>query len=241
MLRSIKELFNYKLLGEDGEIGKCKDFLMDHLNWYLRYIVVDISRWITGKKILVVTDFLKHPDWESRTFPTSLTGKEIENMPSLDEDAPISRQYEKKYHQYFKLPYYGSEESAEDGTVTHHSSSDSRKQTNPIQTHLRSIKEIIGYKVRTDDGEAGHVEDFIMDDTKWIFRYVIVDAGKWLKRKNYLISVSWVEQINWAVTKIDVGLTIEAIENSPEFDPSTPVNREYETRLYDYYGRPYYW
>jgi hypothetical protein len=28
---------------------------------------------------------------------------------------------------------------------------------------------------------------------------------------------------------------------SPEFDPSAPVNRAYELRLYDCYGRPKYW
>jgi hypothetical protein len=38
-----------------------------------------------------------------------------------------------------------------------------------------------------------------------------------------------------------VDLTKEVIEKSPEFDPSAPVNREYEEVLYDYYGRPKYW
>ena len=31
------------------------------------------------------------------------------------------------------------------------------------------------------------------------------------------------------------------IEKSPEWNPAEAVNREYETRLYDYYGRPVYW
>jgi hypothetical protein len=36
-------------------------------------------------------------------------------------------------------------------------------------------------------------------------------------------------------------LTQEAIKNGPEFDPSQPVNRAYEERLYDFHGRPVYW
>ena len=28
--------------------------------------------------------------------------------------------------------------------------------------------------------------------------------------------------------------------NSPEYDVSTPVDREYEARLHDHYGRPVY-
>ena len=38
-----------------------------------------------------------------------------------------------------------------------------------------------------------------------------------------------------------VDLSRESVKNSPEFDPSEPVNREYEMKLYDYYGRPRYW
>ena len=33
----------------------------------------------------------------------------------------------------------------------------------------------------------------------------------------------------------------KAIRNSPEWDAARAVNREYEERLYDYYGRPVYW
>ena len=33
----------------------------------------------------------------------------------------------------------------------------------------------------------------------------------------------------------------ESIKNSPEYDPSAPVNRMYEEILHDYYGQPKYW
>ncbi len=33
----------------------------------------------------------------------------------------------------------------------------------------------------------------------------------------------------------------EAIRHSPEWKADAAVNREYETRLYDYYGGPAYW
>jgi hypothetical protein len=32
-------------------------------------------------------------------------------------------------------------------------------------------------------------------------------------------------------------LTKQSISNSPPFDPTSPVNSEYEVRLYDYFGR----
>jgi hypothetical protein len=38
-----------------------------------------------------------------------------------------------------------------------------------------------------------------------------------------------------------VDLSRQKIKDSPEWNPETAVNREYETRLYDYYGRPADW
>jgi hypothetical protein len=36
-------------------------------------------------------------------------------------------------------------------------------------------------------------------------------------------------------------MTRDAIKASPEWNGEAPVNRQYEQRLYDYYGRPVYW
>ena len=47
--------------------------------------------------------------------------------------------------------------------------------------------------------------------------------------------------MSWPERKVYVELAREAIEKSPEWSPAEAINREYETRLYDYYGRPVYW
>ena len=42
-------------------------------------------------------------------------------------------------------------------------------------------------------------------------------------------------------TRVHVDLDRDTVAHSPKYDPSAPVNLEYEVRLYDYYGRPKYW
>ena len=37
------------------------------------------------------------------------------------------------------------------------------------------------------------------------------------------------------------GSTRQQVKDSPEYDPAMPVSREYETRLYDFNGRPGHW
>ena len=49
------------------------------------------------------------------------------------------------------------------------------------------------------------------------------------------------KNIDWEKSHVDVNLKREAVKDSPEYNPNEPVNRKYEERLYDYYGRPKYW
>jgi hypothetical protein len=62
-----------------------------------------------------------------------------------------------------------------------------------------------------------------------------------LPGKKVLVSPEWIKTISWSKREVYVDLLREVIKNSPEFDPSAPVNRDDEDRLYDYYGRQKYW
>ncbi len=115
------------------------------------------------------------------------------------------------------------------------------KEEQPEKSHVRSVKEVTGYHIQATDGEIGHVEEFILDDQAWTLRYLVVDTRNWLPGRKVLVAPAWVTSVNWANRNVGVDLTTGAIKNSPEYDPSAPVNREYEVRLYDFYGRPRYW
>ena len=53
MLRSMKEIKGYVLGAQDGDIGRCHDFLFDDKNWAVRYIVADTKKWLPGRKVLI--------------------------------------------------------------------------------------------------------------------------------------------------------------------------------------------
>ena len=59
--------------------------------------------------------------------------------------------------------------------------------------------------------------------------------------KSVLVPPDWIEELSWAKSSVRVNVDRESIRHAPAFDPAAPVNREYEVRLYDYYGRPRYW
>jgi uncharacterized protein YrrD len=247
MLRSIKELLGYKIQALDGDIGKVHDFYFDDETWIIRYMVADTGSWLSGKKVLIIPSLLGQANWETQTFPVSLNRDQIEKCPDIELDKPVSRQHETRLYEYYKqAPYWLYLTPQKVGSVPPVPSKlavsrEKKEKPKKHDSHLRSTKEVKGYQIEAKDGEIGHVEDFIIEDVVNVIRYMIIDTKDWLPGKKVLISPEWIERISWGAEKVYIELTREMIKNSPEFDPSKPVNRKIEERLYDYYGRPKYW
>ncbi len=250
MLRSVKILQGYMIHATDGDIGYVDDFYFDEQAWTIRYLVIALSDWLTKRRVLLSPIALGTPKWEAKSFPVRLTQEQVENSPAIDTDKPVSRQMEEELHSYYEwAPYWrtgirpvgvGALAVAQmvAGTEGDEQSSKEKQRQDP---HLRSVSEVIGYDIQASDGEIGHVDDFIADDETWAIRYIVVDTQDWLPGKKVLVSPAWIRTVIWAERNVHVDLSREAVKDSPEFDPSAAVNREYELRLYDYYGRPKYW
>ena len=244
MLRSIKHLTGIAIGARDGDIGKVHSFLFDDQSWVIRYLVVDTGRWLPGRKVLIAPTALGRPDWQARVFPVNLTKEQVRHSPDIDTDKPVSRQREAELRKYYDwAPYWGvgygldlppgQYVEADRGTVA--------VESVRSDVHLRSANEVRGYRIHAADGEIGHVEDFLVSDEEWVIRYLVADTGRWLPGRSVLISPDWVRDIGWDEREVWVDVTKQAIEDSPPYEETDAVSREYETRMYDYYGRPKYW
>lgn len=241
MLRSIKDITTYSIRAKDGEIGKAKDILFDDRDWNLRYLVADTGNWLPGRKVLISPLNLQKPDvGESpHLFPVALAKKQIKESPQLDEDAPVSRQFEAEYAKYYKHDFYWFNREAYEGkdrTSDPIAHSENLKEIR--ESHLRSTNELIGYHIKAEDGEFGHVEDFIIEDETWNLKYLVIDSRNWLPGKKFLIDINWIHDFQWSADSATVRLTQKQIEESPEYFPGEPINVDYLNRLYDYYGKP---
>lgn len=256
MLRSIYEQIGYRLEAGEEEFGRVSDLLFDEDQWTVRWLVADTGTWLPGKKVLISPVALGEPDWEHRLFPVRMTREEIEKSPDLDKDAPVSREYEKHWFDAYGWPYYWAPGPADfggggawGGAMLPQALMVQRKahgvKDKPLpearEKVVRSVMEVRGYHFLARDGDCGHVDDFIVDDESWTLRYLVIDTRNWLPGRKVLLATDGVESIVWADKQVASPWTREKIKDSPAYDPSMPVNREYEQRLYDYYGRPVYW
>ncbi|MFT4534526.1 MAG: hypothetical protein ACJA1A_001665 [Saprospiraceae bacterium] len=243
MKRSLNELRGYDIQSTDDTKGKVKDFLFDEDSWVIRYLEVDLGI-RSGRKLLIPKIFFKEPDWSNQRFPVEL--KNIEKGPGLEGNLSVSRKYEQELNKYFKIsdywPYiYSSPIGAPGITYPPRPVRVPSKviDEKKLDTSLRSFLEIKGYHIKAIDGKIGHIEDIIIDDMDWQIVYAVIDTGNWLPwSKKVLIATHAMDVISYVDQEITINLHIETIRSAPAFDPSEPINEEYEKRLYDYLGRP---
>lgn len=249
MLRNIKSLIGHTIHAVDGELGKVDEFYFDDKTWAVRYMVVETGNWLSGRKVLIAPAALKTPDWQAQTFPVALTRDQVRNSPDIDTKKTVSRQHEMELYKHYAWPLYWGEgfyaggvsggvlfqpNGEEEGKAE----AGARVRPDREDAHLRGTREVTGYRLHAADGPIGHVEDYIVDDGKWLIRYLVAGTGAWLPGRKVLISPHWVESVNWETSEVFVDLSREAIKESPGFDPSQPVSEDYESDLYDHYGRP---
>jgi hypothetical protein len=247
MLRVLRELEGYTVRATDGDIGKVHDFYLDDYSWKIRYIVVDTGNWLSGRRVLLTTIPLGRPQWEQHIFPVLLTKEQVETSPDGDAGKPVSHQMEKRIHAHYRWAPYWNLSGAAAGmaaataaqVVANISGGGEADQRDGPS--LRSTRELAGYHIQAIDGEIGHADNFLVDDEVWEIRYMVIETRNLLPGKKVLVAPAWIEDVSWASRKVQVDLYRDSIKNAPEFDLSLLVDREYEVRLYDYYGRPKYW
>jgi len=255
MLRSVKSLEGFAIGATDGAFGKVKDVYFDDQAWVIRYLVVDTSTWLGGREVLISPYSINQPNWAGSVLPATITKQQIKDSPSIDSDKPVSRQYERSYLGYYGYPYYwggtglwggnyypgtyltgmdGQDYGGYQGYLRAPSADDG-------DSHLRSANAVKGYHIKARDGEIGHVQGFLVDDSTWSLRYMIVNTSNWWVGHQVLVSPEWIENVSWAGSYVDLSLDRQAIKDAPVYNEDMPFSRDDEYAIYNHYGRKSYW
>ncbi len=105
-LRSAREVIGYHILAQDKTAGHVEDFLLEDDSWFIRYVEVDTKNWWPGKKVLLSPLWLKDISWDYRTATVELSRDKIKEAPEYDPGEGVTRDYEKKLHDYYGQPEY---------------------------------------------------------------------------------------------------------------------------------------
>ena len=245
MLVNVKTLKGFKLDANDGEIGKVNEFYFDDRHYAIRYLVADTGNWLTSRQVLISPYALVSVNKEAENIGINLSKKQIEDSPSLDSDKPVSKQFEMAYNGYYGFPTYWSGANMwgnfPNMMLDTNELNVSKEPDTSWDPNLRSTNAVSGLSIQANDGEIGHVEDFIIDDENWAIRYLVIDTKNWWGGKKILVSPKWIDHVNWDELKVVVNLSRESIKQSPEYSEEFLLNRDYETDLHQHYHRKGYW
>jgi uncharacterized protein YrrD len=252
MMNTINHITGSTITASDGQIGHVSSAFFDDQAWAIRYLVVDTGSWLSGRAVLVSPYAVLQPVGTTKNINVSLTRDQVKNSPDIDAHQPVSRQHEREYLDYYAYPEYWDggamwSMGALPVLPTERRISDTAKAVHARaerndDIHLRSSKEVNGYDIQATDDSIGHVKDFIFDEDSWAIRYLVVDTRNWWPGgKKVLVSTQWIDRIDWADKKVYARLSREQVKDSPAYDESTIIHRDYETRLHQVHERTGYW
>jgi sporulation protein YlmC with PRC-barrel domain len=258
MLRNVRDLYGYRVQAADGGLGKIHDILFDDLDWQVRYLVVDIGGLLPGRRVPISPEALVESDWQGEVLSTGLTIDQVRNSPGAEANNWLpSRDQEAALRRYYGWPVYwavGNPLTAvtsgtplQATTLAEGETPAARPSSPPPQAGerplpiLRSARRLIGYRVEANDGRVGSIDDLLLDEETWAVRYLVVEVGRLLPGKKVLVSAHWILRVDWDGKVVHLDLAQESVRSSPEYGGGGPVAREYETELFDHYGRPKYW
>lgn len=233
--KAIEDLRGDAIVARDGAIGSVDDVYFDDERWTVRYLVVDTGTWLPGRKVLISPACVMPIEGSTAALRVALTREQIEQSPGVDQDPPISRSLEAAHARYFGYPYYWSgpylwgtagmplaTEWNEPAAVraarareVEHAGRGADAERRAAESHLRSVREVVGYNLHATDGDVGRVEDFIVDDETWAIADLLVDTRRRPPGKKVLVAPGAVAAVDWANREVRIRLIRDEVERTP--------------------------
>ncbi|HKQ27160.1 MAG TPA: PRC-barrel domain-containing protein [Burkholderiales bacterium] len=231
MLQKVmQDLKGDAILARDGRIGSVDDVYFDDERWAVRYLVVDTGTWLAGRKVLISPASLPPQESGGDYLRVDLTREQVEHAPDIGEDPPISRTLEEAHARYYGYPQYWAgpymwgiaalplgawrTDGAGQTNESHEMLQSALQRAR--ESHLRSSAAIVGYRIRAEDGELGHVADFLVDDRSWAITEMIVDTRNWLPGKKVIVPTKAIADIDWNKGELRVNLKRDEIKRAPK-------------------------
>ncbi|RDV24455.1 PRC-barrel domain containing protein [Alteromonas aestuariivivens] len=246
MMITYRQLDHCAIHATDGDIGGCRDVLFDDQDFVVRYLVADTNTWLPlSRKVVLSPISITELNKEEHKVHVAMTRQELKDSPSIEEHKPVSREYEEMLFKYFGYGYYWIGPGAW-GDFAHPTElvdaelDKSREQSEPQkpENHMRSCSEIIGYDLATLDGEIGHISDFLVEESGWQIKALVVDTHNWLPGgKKLLLMPADILSFDWSTHKVNVNLAREALLARPEIETDRLDDPAYRKHLLEQLGK----
>ena len=104
---------------------------------------------------------------------------------------------------------------------------------------LESVGRLREYRLGSDKGDIGRVDDIVFPRGQWVVRYLVASMER--PRRQALFPVACLGALDGETRKLRCDLQRELIEATPELDLTKQIDRRDEEQVFEAYGWPPYW
>lgn len=176
-LRDVRVVKGYHIKAADGEIGHVEEFLLDSKSWTIRYLVVDTSNWLGGRRVLVAPSWVNAVSWEDSEVHVSATRQAIKDSPDYDVAVRVTRAYEQRLYSHYGATGYWSRGRIAAAPTKSDAGRDRLSRLDELEELEVSDgdPDVRGWNVLASDGRpVGTVEHLIVDRSARKVRYLEV-------------------------------------------------------------------
>ena len=228
-LRDASKVKGYRIQASDGEIGHVDDFMIDEASWAIRYMVVDTSKWWSGRRVLIAPTWIREVSWEESAVFISVTRDQVKRSPEYDPAGDVARGYEEDlYSHYGQSGYWIGDRAGAEAN---------QKERFARLDDVRDLEvsdddpDVRHWNVVASDGKRiGKVEHLIVDRPAMKVRYLEVGIEGDTERtpgRDVLIPLSDVSLDRGGETVRVSSLSSSAVLQLPAFT-GLPVADEYD-------------
>lgn len=251
MLITGKSFFAFSVRTKDGMLCRVRDIYFNE-NWEISSFVVRVGWPIVGRQILISPQMISHFELNNKQIVLNADSMDINSCSEPEVSNLISRRYDVSSNIYYGWPSYwdgniGWGMGATPSDLTEIQSAQTAdvvdlKSKNQDETlNLRSLRDLIGYDVGSQETMTGRFDDILIEEEKLNVIAVVVKMARWFNtRKTVLLPVEWVKDVDWREHEFYIDPTKE-LDKLPYFDISFAGNRDAAGYLYDYKGELRHW
>ncbi len=252
MFYSFNDLRRFSVDTTDGKPGDVEDIYFDDDSLRAKHLIVDVGNWLSEHLALLDIDEVIEIDVGKREIGVNLTWQEIKDAPDPAQCKPVSEQG-KDGELYRDWPPvmlgprqriaasigFLAPEPTQPSKVAQEVQAQRRAQRDP---HLRSMRHMLNYKVvGRNDTRLGRIEDFLFDPKDGQMRYMVLDGGRILPGKRFVVAMDWLESIDHHDEIVRVNVSEDQISDAPAPEDLNNLSRSDEAALYRHYNMPPYW
>jgi sporulation protein YlmC with PRC-barrel domain len=180
ILRDLDRFIGYSVIATDGEVGRVRNLLFDDHSWTIRYLVIAPGNWTKRREVELALAVVEQSHWIYRSFKVHCTREQVLNSPELGSArwVALQRTVCMQEGSGVVVPWLNSG-FYEKSMMPHTPDQAARTMISP---RLRSMRELLDYRLWARDREIGRLHRFFVDDNTWHLSYLDVKAGSWTNR-----------------------------------------------------------